>query len=111
MDLPAAASRQWRKPLSERLGIVHINSDVVRKALAGKSGRQPEAYGEGIYSLPMTEKTYEKMARDAEKLITSGKGVLVDATFIQRAQRQRMASWPQSMTFRSCKFIVLLPRI
>ena len=77
--------------LSERLAAAHINSDVVRKALAGKTGRQPEAYGEGIYSLPMTEKTYEKMARDAEKLIASGKGVILDATFSRRAHRQRMA--------------------
>jgi aminoglycoside phosphotransferase family enzyme/predicted kinase len=79
------------KALSERLGAAHINSDVVRKALAGKTGRQPEAYGEGIYSLPMTEKTYEKMAREAKKLIASGKGVILDATFSRRAHRQRMA--------------------
>ena len=38
----------------------------------------------------MTEKTYAKMARDAEKLIAFGKGAILDGTFIRRAQRQRM---------------------
>ena len=79
------------KALSERLGVPSINSDVVRKALTGKAGRQTEGYSEGIYSPAMTEKTYAKMARDAQKLIASGKGVILDATFIQREQRQRMA--------------------
>jgi len=77
--------------LSERLGVPSINSDVVRKALAGKTGRQTEGYLGGIYSAAMTEKTYAKMARDAGKLIACGKGVILDATFIRRAQRQRMA--------------------
>ena len=79
------------KALSQRLGVVHINSDVVRKALAGKIGSQPEAYGEGIYSLPMTERTYANIARDAEKFIANGNGVILDATFARRAQRQQMA--------------------
>ena len=77
--------------LSERLGVPSINSDVVRKALARKTGRQTEGYLEGIYSAAMTEKTYAKMARDADKLIACGKGVILDATFTRRAQRQRMA--------------------
>lgn len=77
--------------LGERLGVASINSDVVRKALAGKPGRRVEGYLEGIYSAAMTEKTYAKMARDAEKLIARGKGVILDATFTQRGQRQRMA--------------------
>ena len=78
------------KALSERLGVATINSDIVRKALAGKTGRQSEGYGEGIYSASMTEKTYEKMASDAETLIASGRGVILDATFTERAHRQRM---------------------
>jgi len=76
--------------LVERLGVVSINSDVVRKALAGKTGRQTEEFREGIYSASMTEKTYAKLAREAEKLIACGKGVILDATFTQRAHRQRM---------------------
>jgi aminoglycoside phosphotransferase family enzyme/predicted kinase len=77
------------RELSDRTGVATINSDIVRKALAGKPGRQATAYGSGIYSVTMTEKTYAKMAREAEKLIVSGKGAIVDATFVRRAQRER----------------------
>ena len=78
------------KALSERLGVSTINSDIVRKALAGKAGRQNEGYGEGIYSPAMTERTYARMARDGEKLIAGGKGVVLDATFTRRTDRERM---------------------
>jgi len=79
------------KALGERLGVPNINSDVVRKALAGKTGPQSAGYLEGIYSPAMTEKTYAKMARAAEKLIAGGMAAILDATFTRRAQRQRMA--------------------
>ena len=44
------------RELSERMGVPTINSDVVRKELAGKQGRQPAPYNQGIYSARMTEK-------------------------------------------------------
>ena len=77
------------RALSERTGMAVINSDLVRKAIAGKSGRQFAAYGEGIYSATMTEKTYKKMARAAEQLIAQGKGAILDASFVRRAQREK----------------------
>ena len=77
------------RALSERTGMTVINSDVLRKEIAGKSGRQFAAYGEEIYSATMTEKTYKKMARTAEQQIAQGKGALLDATFLRRAQREK----------------------
>ncbi len=77
------------RELSERTGMTVINSDVTRKAIAGKSGRQFAAYGQEIYSATMTEKTYKKMARTAEPLIAQGKGVILDASFLRRAQREK----------------------
>jgi len=78
------------RELSERTGAATINSDVVRKAIAAKSGGQYVSYGEGIYSATMTEKTYAKMAREAEKLITKGKAAILDATFVRRARREQI---------------------
>ncbi|MBI4523825.1 MAG: AAA family ATPase, partial [Deltaproteobacteria bacterium] len=64
-------------------------SDATRKALAGVSGRQnTDTYGEGIYTPAMTNKTYTKMAREAEKLIDQGEGAILDATFQRRAYRR-----------------------
>jgi uncharacterized protein len=78
------------RELSERIGVPTINSDVVRKELAGNKRRQPAPYNQGIYSAAMTEKTYAKMTREAEKLILSGRGVILDGTFVNRSQRQKI---------------------
>jgi aminoglycoside phosphotransferase family enzyme/predicted kinase len=78
------------RALSERTGVTTINSDIVRKALAGSSGRQAAPYDEGIYSVTMTEKTYAKMARMADKLLAQGRAVILDATFLSRAQREKI---------------------
>src|SRR4029453_24512 len=55
------------RELGERLGMPVINSDTVRKAIAGKRRRQVVPLNAGIYSSRMTEKTYAKMAKEAEK--------------------------------------------
>ncbi len=56
------------RELSERIGVPAINSDIVRKKLAGKQGRQAAPYNQGIYSAAMTEKTYARMSREAERV-------------------------------------------
>ena len=65
-----------------------INSDTVRKELVGESGRQTVPFHEGIYSAAMTEKTYAQMARTADKFLAERRAVILDATFLHRAQRQ-----------------------
>lgn len=79
------------RELGERLGLAVINSDAVRKQLAGRWGRHLVPVNEGIYSTSMTEQTYAKMARAAEKQITSGRGAILDATFVRRIHRDRIA--------------------
>ncbi|WP_410962383.1 AAA family ATPase, partial [Salmonella sp. SAL4355] len=67
-----------------------INSDTVRKAITGKRGLQAVSFNEEIYSLDMTEKTYAKIARQAEKQILEGQGAILDATFGQKAHREKI---------------------
>jgi predicted kinase len=67
-----------------------INSDAVRKAMAEKPGRQSVPFNTGIYHPAMTERTYAKMARDAERQIRNGGGAILDATFGQKRQRARL---------------------
>jgi predicted kinase len=78
------------RELGERLGMPVINSDVIRKAIAGKSGRQVVPLNQGIYSSKMTEKTYTRMRQEAEKQILEGEGAILDATLGQRAHRERI---------------------
>jgi predicted kinase len=78
------------RELGARLGMPVINSDTVRKAMAGKSGPEIARFNEGIYSPRVTEQTYAKMARVAEKQILSGTGAILDATFGRRAHREKI---------------------
>jgi predicted kinase len=45
---------------------------------------------QGIYAPEMTDRTYARMAHEAEKEILSGKGVILDATYGQRANREKL---------------------
>jgi uncharacterized protein len=75
--------------LQSRTGFVHINSDVVRKRLAGLDTEQRAvaAYGAGWYSSEHSERTYEAMLAEARECLAAGRGVLLDATFQRRASR------------------------
>ncbi len=79
------------RELARRMGLSVINSDVVRKRLAGKPGRYAAPINQGIYNPAMTERTYASLARQAEKRIAAGEGVILDATFIKRAHREKIA--------------------
>jgi len=88
------------RALSRRLGVPTINSDVVRKSLIAKVGRQAAAYGKGIYSPAMTEKTYAKLAQLAAELLSENRGVIVDATFSRQAQRQKFLQFAAKQKIR-----------
>jgi uncharacterized protein len=76
------------RALGRRLGAPVINSDVVRKGIAGTSNRRTRvAYAEGIYSPSMTGRAYRKMTEEAERHLAAGAGVILDATFQKAAQR------------------------
>ncbi len=70
-----------------------INSDVVRKELAGipPTERRFEEFASGIYSREFTDRTYAEMLRAAERVLEGGDSVVLDATFARREQRR--AAW------------------
>ena len=69
--------------LSDLTGFPVLNSDRIRKKLAGlaPAARLREAYGRGIYSERFNELTYEALLQEAENHLARGQGVIVDATF------------------------------
>lgn len=79
--------------LCERLGIVHIRADIERKRLAGLTALQSSRseLDTGLYSAQRTEQTYRRLTELAGSVVGAGLPVLLDATFLARAQRQRMA--------------------
>jgi len=76
--------------LAEYLPFDTLNSDVVRKQLAGIAPSKSAAarYNEGIYTPDFTERVYVSLLEAAKKILDMGRGVILDATFGHRIQRQ-----------------------
>ena len=76
--------------LHGRTGFAHINSDVVRKRLAGVPvdlPAKPTAYEAGIYTPELSAQTYQTMLEEAGSRVAAGRGVILDATFQLRVGR------------------------
>ncbi len=76
--------------LHARTGFVHINSDLMRKHLAGVlplARPEPLAYDAGLYSPEMSARTYQTMLDDAAAHLAAGRGVVLDGTFQLRVGR------------------------
>lgn len=76
--------------LHARTGFVHINSDVVRKQLAGvpaDAPAKPTSYDAGIYTPDLSTRTYQAMLDQAANDLGAGRGVILDATFQLRIGR------------------------
>lgn len=72
-------------------GFPVLNSDVVRKQLAGLSPttRMRAEYRAGIYTEAFTQQTYLTLAQQAAAALRAGQGVIVDATCKRREDRRR----------------------
>lgn len=82
--LSASGKTTITQALMGQSNVIRIRSDVERKRLFGLKADQVARAdaGEGIYISSATERTYEKLAELAEKILDSGYSVIVDATFI-----------------------------
>jgi predicted kinase len=87
-----ASGKSW---LSERLvpaiGAIRVRADLERKRLAGmqRLDRSHSGVGEKLYTSAITERTYARLEECAEAALASGFNVIVDASFLQAAQRER----------------------
>lgn len=76
------------RKLSKRLNAIHIRSDAVRKHLAHVPLYEPG--GEEIYTLEMTEKTYQRLLELGLLLAKQGFWVILDAKYDQQEQRGKV---------------------
>ncbi len=88
--LPGTGKSTVARELSERANFEVIDTDVVRKELAGLDPDEPARaeYGEGIYTAEWSEKTYAECLRRAEELLFEGGRVIIDATFNSDERRR-----------------------
>jgi len=79
--------------LLEACGAVRLRSDVERKRLQGleAGARTGSALGGGIYSSDLTAQTYARLSVLSRAVLEAGYSVVVDATFLARAQRSAFA--------------------
>ncbi len=79
--------------VARRLGAKVINSDRLRKELAGIGpyDRGGEGFGRGIYTPEFTERVYSEMIARAVEEASKGIPVVLDATFSKRMYRKRLA--------------------
>jgi len=81
--LSCSGKSSLARELSAMTGMKVLSSDAIRKELHGitPDKRVIEPYGKGIYSDEATVKTYSTMAERAKKHLSSGRSVIMDATF------------------------------
>jgi hypothetical protein len=91
--LPASGKSTLASALSRRLGMVHVNTDVVRKQTAGQLPTAPQAaeFNAGLYTERMTRATYSLLNRRARRWLRREVPVVLDGTFSTRALRLRAA--------------------
>jgi len=77
-------------PLAEHMGAIRIRSDRERQRMFGKGKQDGEAtkISVGVYSDDATLDTYAKLEVLAKEVLESGYSLIVDATFLTRAQRE-----------------------
>jgi len=75
--------------LVEATGAIRMRSDVERKRLCGLAPleRSTDRSELDLYAPAVTQRTYAHLAQQAARVIAAGFTVVVDATFLQRAQR------------------------
>jgi uncharacterized protein len=75
--------------LVEATGAIRIRSDVERKRLFGLAPleRSTDRSDLNLYAPDATQRTYAQLAQLAARVIEAGFSVVVDATFLKRAQR------------------------
>ena len=76
--------------LVEKLGAIQLRSDIERKRLYGFDALETtdSDLDQGIYTATATEATYRRLADLAGQLLLADYTVIIDATFLQQAQRQ-----------------------
>ena len=91
--LVASGKSTVTRLLSARTGFSVLDSDRVRKKLAGISPttHARENYRSGIYTEQFTRLTYESLLDAAKAKLADAQGVIIDATFSDPQHRRRVA--------------------
>jgi uncharacterized protein len=88
------------------LQALRVRSDLERKRLHGLTAeaRTRSGVGQGLYAAGATRRTYDRLAAIADRALRNGFNVIVDATFLRRAERW---AFRQIAGFNAARFAIL----
>lgn len=87
--LPGSGKTTFAQFVIEQMGAIRIRSDVERKRLYGLPAAASSRDVRGdIYDTATTERTYARLHALAREMLCAGHVVIVDAAFLQRAERE-----------------------
>jgi hypothetical protein len=78
--------------LAAATGFTRLGSDPIRKRGRGDAPGTDGPYGTGAYAPAAREAVYRTLSAEAEAALAAGQGVIADATFMARAERERLAA-------------------
>jgi uncharacterized protein len=88
--LMATGKTTLARALGQALGLPVIETDRVRKTLAGlaPTTRATEAFGQGIYAADFSSRAYAEMRRQAAAHLAAGESVILDGSYKRAGERQ-----------------------
>jgi aminoglycoside phosphotransferase family enzyme/predicted kinase len=92
--LPGTGKSTLAGGLADRLGMVVLSSDRIRKELAGipPEAPAPAPYEEGLYSPDRTEAVYRELLARADAALGMGESVVLDASWTRKSHRDAARS-------------------
>jgi aminoglycoside phosphotransferase family enzyme/predicted kinase len=88
----SGSGKTWlSQQLMLRLPAIRVRSDIERKRVHGlrETERSDSEVGQGAYAQDARTGIYERLAGLAEPILRAGHSVIVDASFLDRAERDR----------------------
>ena len=112
--LPATCKTWAASLIAERHGLTHLRTDIIRKqVLKGQDIFDEETAAD----MDKREMVYDIMFQKGEEIASTGKGVILDATFVKQSLRERAAkiahkyNMPLVLVHTDCPAKVALERI
>jgi aminoglycoside phosphotransferase family enzyme/predicted kinase len=75
--------------LAEKLGALHLQTDLIRKRLFPSAGAA--TYGQGCYTSAARKLVYDALFAQAREALAQGRPVVLDGTFLSTCSRQTAA--------------------
>jgi uncharacterized protein len=96
----SGSGKTWgTQAVLERVGAIRLRSDVERKRLAGLSplATTGSQIASGLYASEFNRRTFARLAELASPIVEAGLPLIIDATFLKRADRDQFRRLADSL--------------